>query len=235
MKIKRLCVLSAFLSFWACEVPLDDDTRILIKGQLIDENGQPIPDAEISVFARRSSNFLVSSGPSGDSDNLLGRNYSADNGEFSVISLLGRDEDFVVEIYVNDNYSKYQYKTNTEDYTPEDYLIDLGTVELKRIAALNFNIERTSAAGTEFQYTLAYETSNCREVYFNGELIAEETFCFETNSIGASLNDENPDDSGIVASVVGSEVIFTYSINGGAQESQIFSINQPDYEFNFTY
>ena len=75
----------------------------------------------------------------------------------------------------------------------------------------------------------------CNEVYMNEELIEEESFCFNTETFGGNLSNDNPTVDKNFSSIVGSDVVFTYSVNGAPQITQTLTIDQTDYEFNFRY
>ncbi len=234
--LSKTFFLIIFTCLLQCEVPYKDNTRLLIKGKIVDENNQPILNSEIKVFVRRDSDFLFSLGASNENDGVfLGRATSANDGTFSIITLLGEDEDFVIEIYGGDDYSKYMYRTNTETFIPDDYLIDLETIILARRAAFEFNITRTSPTGTELQYNFDYFSIPCLEVYDNGVLNEEETSCYEQRNRNRFLNDERPDSLGDFFSFLGSEVVFTYSINGQPEVTEILTIDETEVQFNFNY
>lgn len=215
---------------FSCEVPYKDNARLLIKGQVLDENSQPISGANISILAREGVSFL-----SGSATTLLNEIESLSDGSFSTIMLLPLDENFAIEVAVNTDYSLYQYRTNTLTFTPDNYLIDLGTVPIRRNAIMDYNIVRENVSNTAFTYTFHYQFNQCVEIYANDELDVDETFCFEMTSRGRSLSNDNPNDMGNFITPLGSEVVFTYSTNGQPEESQTIIIDETTNEFNFSY
>ncbi len=224
----KLMTFVFFIGLFSCEVPYDNNARLLVKGQIRDENNQPISGAQIRAYVEVE--FLL-----GSVDENIGATLSQENGEFEIISLLGRDEDFIVDVIVNENYTRYQYRTDLTDFTPTNYLIDLGLVPIKRRASLAFNMARVSPEGTELKYTLEYIVPECRETYFEEALNEEESFCYMTNSNSGILTDENPDLNLTYVTTLGSEVRFTYSINGQPQVIQQIVIDNVENEFNFEY
>lgn len=230
MKFKLLSVICFLGLTFSCEVPFVDNARLLVKGQVFDENNQPISGANIAVSAREGEGFIF-----GTELEFLGDVQSASDGTFEIITLLGRDSKFVVEVWLNNDYTRYQYITNTEIFTPTDYTIDLGVVPIKRKANFNFNITRTSPPDIELQYTLEYKNDFCKEVYVNEMIDEEQTFCYETQSLGGILDNDNPETSSEIQSFFGAEVLFTFSINGQPEQSQTITIDQSEYEFNFNY
>lgn len=235
VKFKGLLLLF-ILFLLQCEVPFENNARLLIKGQIVDENNQPISNSQINVFVRRGENFLYNSDPSNeDSGVLLGATTSDIDGTFSLITLLGKDEDFVIEVYGGEDFSKYMYRTNTEAYIPDDYLIDLETISLPKKAFFEFNIIRSSPAGTELQYNFNYTSIPCLEVYEDGVLNEVETSCYKQMNRSRFLDDERPDASGDFLSFLGANVIFTYSINDQPEVVEVLTIDDINFEFNFNY
>ena len=226
----ELFIYGCLFVLFSCEVPFEDDARLLVKGQILDENNQPISGADIAVSTREGEGFIF-----GTDLEFLGEVKSTSDGTFEIITLLGRDREFVVDVFIDNDYTRYRYITNTEFFTPTNYTIDLGVVPIKRKADFNFNITRTSPPDIELHYTLEYKNNFCNEVYVNEQLDEDQTNCYETQSFGEILNNNNPNISTQIQSFIGAEVTFIYSINGQVEESQTITIDQSEYEFNFNY
>ncbi|WP_411766316.1 hypothetical protein [Winogradskyella sp. A3E31] len=235
MKFKTSAFFIFLLILFNCEVRFEDDTRILIKGQTLDEQGSPIPDAEVSVFTRRRTGSFFVPGPQGTDEFLLGRNFSSNDGNFSVTSLFDKDDDFSIEIDAGDYYSKYVYRTTTVNYTPDDLIFDLDTVELIRLGQVNYSITRTSGDGNSIQFSFKFKDAICVEVYDAGELALNEGFCFEDRTETGSLNDNRPDVEQSFFAPLNSTIEFTYSINGEPEVTETFILTDSTYAFNFNY
>ena len=216
-------------------VNFSDNSRLLIRGKIVDQNNAPIFDADIGVFAGRSDNFTTGLGFNGSGGGLIARTGSDSDGNFSMITLYPDTEEFSVEVFSDEAFTKYSYRTDIFNFIPTDLTIDLGEIPLRLKSEVIVNINRTSPEGTELEYNLEYQNIFCREVYFEEQLDEELTACYETQQIGGLLNDENSNLSRDLQSLVGSEIVLTYSINGGTQQTQTFTIDQPTYEVNFTY
>lgn len=230
LRSQVILILAFLVLFFSCEVPFDDNARLRIKGQIFDQNNEPLSGADILVSARESEGFLF-----GTVSEVLGESESISDGTFEIITLLGRDRMFIVEVFVDNNHSSYQYITDTEVFTPTNYTIDLGTVPINRIAQFNFNIIKTSVLDAQFQYTLEYKTTPCQEIYDAEQINEEESFCYEPDSFGRTLSVDNPNEIGNFITLLDSEVLFTFSINGQPEVSQTIIIDQIDYEFIFNY
>ena len=77
MNVKSLLQLLLIVFVLAsCEVPYEDNARLLIKGMIVDNNQAPISDVEVSAYLRRDNNFIYSSGSSGSGGEFLGNDLS---------------------------------------------------------------------------------------------------------------------------------------------------------------
>lgn len=209
---------------------IEKDTRVLVKGHLLDENNNPLAGAEINVFTSRD--YFLSSG-----NYLLGTNYTKTDGTFKVVSLFDEHETFSVEISKGEDYSNYTYITNTKDYLPENLEFDLKTVYLKRLANFQFNITKTSnQPDVVLQFSFTVKSTNCYEFYERGVLLPSPQYsCYDDFLIGTSLNTANPNVSSAYKTLLGTTVVFKYSKNNEPEITQTFIIDQENYEFNFTY
>ena len=235
IKLIRLFVLSLMFVVTNCETSFTSNTRLLVEGTIKDSEGLPIENAEISTYTHRTTGLLFFPAPTGSDEYLLGRNYSDSNGKFSVVSLYDRNYDFSIEIKANENYSEYIYRTNTNDYTPDDLKFNLQNVTLNTLVDLNFAISRTSGEGNSITYTFNYSYPTCIEIYEAGVLDPNQSYCNYPSSLGQTLNDDNPNHDSSFSVALGSTVEFVYSINNDPEITETFIIDQPTYEFSFNY
>ncbi|WP_147298925.1 carboxypeptidase-like regulatory domain-containing protein [Winogradskyella sediminis] len=212
-----------------CEVQLEDNTRILVEGTVEDQNNIPVPEAKVTVLTRRG-NFS-----GGENSYVLGEGFSASDGSFSIISFFDKDEDFAIEVGLDDAYTTYVYKTNTLNFTPLDLTFNLETVRLKKLANFNFNIIRTSGEFNTITYSINYVEGFCLEYYEGTTLNNYQSSCFEERSISQTLNDNNPDDQWQLQVPLGEVVAFTYTINEQPEITEYIIINDENYDFTFNY
>lgn len=218
----------------SCEIRLEDDTRILSKGVLVDEGGSPVIGAEVSVYTIWDSPFYSES-EIDDPRYLLGRNYSNADGSFNVTSLFDRDETFSIVIDPGDGHSKYVYRTSTATYTPENLTFNLGSLELKALGTVTFNATRTSGDGNTMTFNFNYVDDVCFEVYTDGTVNLDEGYCFENTNLNGSLNDNRPETERSFLTPIGSTVEFNYSINGEQQPQETFILNDTNFTINIEY
>ncbi|NMH88862.1 hypothetical protein [Flavivirga algicola] len=224
-----LLLLSFFIS---CRPPeFEGNIRLLVKGNLVDENNDPIPDTKISIYTRKPDGLF-----SGDGNTfLLGTGYSKQNGAFSIIALYDQDDDFAIEVDGQNKFSTYIYATNTKSFFPEDLTFNLKTLELRTVSKVNYNITKTSPSATEFRFSFKFNNTNCYEFFDKGTQDANKTDCFEKISINRFLNDATPNTDNSFSTLLGTTVEFKYVIDDEPEVIETFIIDRENYDFNFSY
>ncbi|WP_274474174.1 carboxypeptidase-like regulatory domain-containing protein [Mangrovimonas aestuarii] len=214
-----------FCFLFGCTPYLEDNIRLEIKGNVQDGSGVPIPNANITV--NRDINLNYSSFE-------LGSGTSNQEGAFSFVSVFERVDGFSINVVVDNAYTYYSYRINTETNNPTNFTYDLGTVILHNIATINYNITRASPEGTTLQFEFRYPNTNCTETYEEGESNPIFSSCYEEQVRGGLIN-ENPNANNTFNTLLGATVEFRYSINDQPEQVQTFTIDQANYEFNFTF
>ena len=217
------------IAVFSCEdTEIQNNIRVLVIGNVTDQNTQPIANASIRVYADADA--------FGADRVLLGEGVSDASGNFNVTSLFGPNELFLVDISFGDQFSTYRYQTNTEEFTPGDLTFNLETIELKAIANFNYNIIRESGEDNTLQYSFSYFDADCVEVYEDGVLNETQSNCNGMRFIGSTLNNLSPNvENRSFIVPLQSQVEFTYSLNEGDEISEIITINSAEYAFEFSY
>lgn len=229
--MKHACLIFLIALFIAgCGPPeFEKNIRILAEGIIVDENNIPIADAEIKIYTERATSVF------GRDNFLLGNGLSNEKGIFSITSLFDRDEDFQIEIFKEPSFSRYYYIRNTKEFLPVNLTYNLGTVNLNRTAEFNYNITKTSPPNTELRFSFQFQTTECIEVFNNQGIDLVESRCLEETIINRSLTENSPEVSRSFITLFGSIVKFTYSINDGSEITQTLTIDNENYEFDFSY
>ena len=222
----KVVLLFYILCFGCNKTDIENDLRILVKGKVVNQ-GLAIGSAEISVN--------TDSGGYGANMVKLGGGTSNPDGTFEFVSLYGQNEFFEIEVSYQDNYSSYLYLTNSENYYPQDLTIDIGTIELREIANFNYNFTRTSPQGTTLEYTMFYTNPNCVEYFENNVLNPVQSSCYEQFTFSRTLNDINSEVNQSLSVPLGSNIEFSYSIAGGALITEIITVNQSNFDYDFSY
>lgn len=229
--LRRLhsAILLMLIVVFSCEnTEIQNNIRVLVQGNVVDQNAQPIANASIKVYADADAY--------GADRVLLGEGVSDALGNFSVTSLFGPNDLFLVDVSLNNLYSTYRYQTNTEEFTPNDLTFNLETVELKALSSFTYNIIRESGEGNTLQYNFTYFDANCTEIFEEGVLDESQSYCNSMRVTGSTLNNLSPNiENRSFIVPLQSQVEFTYSLNEGEEVSEIITINSSDYAFEFSY
>ena len=228
-KITKLLFPIIVFSLFGCgETDVSNNRRVLVKGNIVDQNNIPVQDALVSVYT--DSNFYSAS------EFLLGEGFSNNQGLFEITSLFGSNELFYVTISLDNDYAIYKYETNTENYIPNDLVFDLQTVELKQLSTFNYTITRTSGDDNSLSFSLTYINPFCNEIYEEGIIDQFQSSCYFETTRNNILNNNIPNIVEAQLKVpVDTTVEFTYSINNGEEVTEIFNINSTSFDFEFTY
>jgi|GEM_PF-1021553 len=202
------------------DVDIENDRRILVKGKVMDNLGNPLPNISIVTSAHLD---------------LLGQTRSDASGNFSLISL---DEQFdPLDIFINvDNF--YNLNIN-DDYSSRSYfseirnnilLHDLGTIVLGKKALLNFTFNNLPGDENTLVYKIKFTPANCElplnvfDPPENCDLGADIEGDFNPNSENRTLN---------IESVLGTKIILEYSLN--FEPTQTIEISLTNLESNYVF
>lgn len=221
--------LFTLLFLVSCGPPeFEKNTRILVKGNIVDENNNPMSNVNIDIYTVRG---FTRSG----SNYLLGGGISNEKGGFLINSLFDKNKEFKIQIYGEQTHTSYRYLRNTKDNPTRNLTYDLNTVTLHKLAVVNYNITRTSPPNTELNYSFQYKSTDCIEVYDDGGLNLVQSNCLEELTLNRVLTENNPEVSRNLTTLLGSVVTFTYTINDESEKTETFTIDSENYEFNFSY
>lgn len=136
--MKKLLIISISFLLYACSLDFDTETRIAIKGKIIDENQKPIPNIEIYVSAKKGGSNIGFGCLDCDSRKIM-NGKTNENGEFIIFSPIPSNVSNysmsinVIEFYdnaINTTY-KTEYITNIKSSDFINYTYNLGTVTLE--------------------------------------------------------------------------------------------------------
>jgi len=230
-KITSILIAFALILFLQGCYDIDNNRRVLVTGNLVDENGSPI--SGITVESRGSGT-------------VLGFNTSDESGDFSFTSIESNASDF--SIYVNpetaqDTLNASLTYTNQENFSEspiENYkrsqnLYDLGNVTLRQIAFLEIVVNRTSGTLDTLNYTVKISEAFCQNYFAEEKIDTLRSRCFYKEEHSGSLLSESEDLELGYKTLKNSNAIFTYSMNSGKKEHIIIPIDQYNTRYVFEF
>lgn len=233
MKIQKIFWLCFFILIFSCDpLVLESDIRVLVNGKVLDNDGTPIANAEILVYANKGAGLPT---PSELDKKMLGHNFSDTQGNFSVTSVLARDDEFTVEVKATEEYSLYVYQTNTLEYVPSDLVFSIPTITLNKLSNITYNITKTSSEENTLYYNFKYIANYCVEVYDEEILNVNQSLCEVDQQFIGHLDANDTADTGDFKVPLGSVVQFTSRINDEPNHIETFTVNQENYVFEFSY
>ncbi len=225
------CVMLILLT--GCDPKFEDDTRILVKGRILNQSGEPVSNIEVGVYVEAFRNFSFMG--SGEGNYLLGKGLSDSDGFFSVTALFSKDDDFYVHIAGDGLYSDYVYKTDTQQYTPNDLTFDLGNITLFQLAEVHYSITQATTLSVSSGFNFTFKNEYCVESYEDGNIVPSESSCYEDSYFGRAFNANVSQHSGTFITLLGSEIQFTYSIDGITEYTENITVNQQNFTYDYSY
>lgn len=227
--------LISLLIFIGCQPKeFEKNTRILISGNVVDQNNAVIGGADIHIFTDDEVGSIFNIFPFVPTANQifnLANTRTNQLGEFSVVSLLNRSNNFIVSVEKDENYASYIFKTSVFDYTPNDLTVDLNTITLKEKSSFDLILINQNPSST-ISLTFNYEIPFCAEFYEEGILQENLSNCYPSDTFNVSLQGEDFFRSFI--STAGSSIQLSYSINNQPEVVETI-INEFENVIEITY
>ncbi|PHR12297.1 MAG: hypothetical protein COA40_08505 [Aequorivita sp.] len=225
LNLFRLLLLASMVLFIAClgdDVDIDNNRRILVKGKIVDKEGNPLPDIIIVTSANSDP---------------LGQTQSDASGNFRLISL---DEEFdPLDVLINIDpffylnvdydYSSLAYRSSVHN---DRLLYDLGTIILGDKAELNLTFNNLLGDENTLGYTIKYTPANC-------ELPLNVTNPPDNCDLAAiregDLNPISENTTVSIESILGSTVLLEYSLNFEPVQTIEIPLTNLDTNYVFEY
>ena len=218
MKIIAYFVFSNLLLF-SCDPDIEYNTRILVKGKVVNSEQEPISNIDVSLFAY---------------GNILGEDISDKNGNFSFVSF---KSNIGYEIALNPSSSKFSSVSivPVNNDNPYDDLYRLGEIELKPVSLLNFEINKTSTEEHQLTWRLRYSSSHCTYEYDFVSLVPGTQECHETNTFSYKQNINQPNFSKQFKTLQNTNVKFIYQLDNQPEVSLEILMKNQTFDYEFTY
>ena len=231
-----LLKLIIILFFLGCQPKeFEKNTRILITGSVVDQNNSPIDGASIQVLTDDEVGSIFNIFPFVPTANQIFNLASTQTnqlGEFSVVSLLNRSNNFIVSVDKDDNYAPYLFRTSVLDYTPNNLTFNLNSISLKEKSNFDLILINQNPS-SNITITFNYEIPFCAEIYEEGILQEDVSYCYPLETFTVSLQGE--DFSRSFISTSGSGIQISYSINSQPEIVETIILNQSENVVTITY
>lgn len=213
----------------------EKNTRILVIGNVVDQNNIAIENASIKIFTEDEVGSIFNIFPFVPTFNQtfnLGSTNTNLSGEFSVVSLLNRSNNFIVSVEKDENYAPYLIKTSVFDYTPDNLTVDVNTITLKEKSHFDLVLNNQNTSAT-IDVTFDYEIPFCAEVYEEGILQENLSNCYPFETFAVSLQGEDFFKS--FNSTTGSSLQIRYSINNQPEMVETIILNELENVITINY
>ncbi|MFD2909340.1 hypothetical protein ACFSX9_11440 [Flavobacterium ardleyense] len=135
--MKKIVILLLFV-FTACEIEYDGETKLIVKGIILDDNNDPIKNKDIKLFVSResASNSFVWSVPS--ESNFIGKAKTNSDGAFTLAIPKPKANYSEIIIVINEQQNQYNEKQlrNIQVDNFINYELNLGIQKIYDISNL---------------------------------------------------------------------------------------------------
>jgi len=228
--MKKILPIAFLVSIYACdEVLIEENRRIEVKGSLISLENEPI--SEIHVLSAGTNNRQLSS----NTDKILGRGISSENGVFDFISLDSYSHDLLLAVNPTEIDHNASY-SSTYFYDPSgghSKLYDFEEFTIARKIEFQLNITNTSQTQDSLRYAIEYQRPVRNFIYVNGNFVEQQD---SGNFISIREHRPDSDPLNLTLSILEeTELIFSYNIGENPfQEISIpVSVENNSYDFEY--
>ncbi len=228
----QLLLLGILLFFQSCDIDIQNNHRILVKGNIVDSANNPIPNISVRCETYGST---------------LGETVSDANGAFQFTSLEA-ENDYPLDIVVNmqsygytsgggysygylenTNYSAKHYYNNSRIRRNSSY--DLGQIELSEIALLTIFFNNVRGDNNIVAYKFEYESAICQIDL--GSNNSEN--CQFSDDYYNQLDPNSPNLQTDLYGKIGTTVFLKYILNNQPERTISIPLINPETTYVFEY
>jgi len=219
----KFLLFSVVLLFSSCEkLEITNNERLLVKGKIVDQNGNAIPNIPIKTEA---SNYI------------LAKTRTDDNGNFELTSLNANTDplhvlvNIATSLYFENENTEYASKVYSSEGANKQLLLDMGTVTLNGLGTFSIFLKNLPGDTNTVEYTFSYASKVCRlPLEFNSNDVCE--FDQSTQDF-LEVNSQNRTISG--ESILGTVAIFEYKLNNEPKQTIEIPVTNPPVNYVFEY
>lgn len=228
--MKKNLLFICLLLLCSCdEVLIQENRRIEVKGSLKSVENEPLTGLSVFAAASRDGNFST------NTDKVLGKGSSKEDGSFEFISLDTYSHGFVlavnpVEIENSENYASAYFYDPTGDHSSN---YDLGEFRLPEKIEFQLDIRNVSGTSDTLRYVLDYQGPMMEYIYQDGRFVENDG---ESNYI--SIREHRPESEPISVSLQlleDSEFEFAYRIGDSPLQEVLISVDSENNSYELEY
>lgn len=221
--IYKSFLLLIVFAFSSCEkLDISDNQRLLIKGKIVDPNGEALVNIPIKTQAV---------------NHILAKTTTDNNGNFEFTSLNANTDPLHVLINIAANFElenenpDYASKVFTSKGANEQLLLDLGTVTLNDVGSFSLLLKNLPGDNNTVQYSLSYTSKVCRlPLEFN----SQDTCQFDQSTEGF-LDATSQNRTLGYESITGTNAVFEYKLNDEPTQTIEIPVTNPPATYVFEY
>jgi hypothetical protein len=190
---ETLLLLCCILLISCDDQRIDDNIRLNLKGNVVNESLNPIAAATVEAytdFSAREFDFTTTKRSEPNPNTLLARGTTDSIGLFDLISLYDNDDNYTVLIDADPGYSRFMLDADISNILADDLTLDLGMVQLLPKKTITIAFDNQSNTKDNLVYTATYVEAFCNAAV--DESLNQVSFenCYSERQINGSVNSE---------------------------------------------
>lgn len=232
--MKYLIIIFSSIILIGCE-KADNDRRAYFSANFSDVNGNPLADAEVSIFSRALDDDGTYEFPGGSilprfgEEFILARGTTDDEGKIVLNSLVNSDLATLISF---DKRELEPYVVRVDFSTDTDYSAVIPQVIAKQRALATINLINVSGQSEPIEFETFASSNLCAE-YWNGQEFIIDPNC-QPNTRQFLINPMGPNQSIDLFLRFPSEIIVRYNVDGRDEEI-VLELNSNMQEYDIRY
>lgn len=130
--MKKILFIFLILTTISCEIEYDGETKLVVKGNVINENNEIISNKEIKLFVSRNSNYIPFIFYYPSETNYIGKAFTDNFGNFTMVIPKPKNnfDEIIVEINDDSNTLNSNRVVNIQTDNFNNYELNLGAFKL---------------------------------------------------------------------------------------------------------
>ena len=170
------------LFFASCQIEYTGDERLVVKGNLVDENNQPLANCKIEAWVYKEGGTIPFLFYVPDEKNLISYTTTDKNGNYTMIFPKPSNESSMAVTVVPKENNQEKYFINIQKNNFNDYTLNLSSTKIYKkssISNLIINLNQMDDSSNEIQYIKLIGTFPEHYVYVNPIDVIDEYFRYD--------------------------------------------------------
>lgn len=220
--MSKLLLIATFISLLAadCEPKIENNKRVIVRGNIITENEQPVQNIEVTTSVE---------------EYVLGKTLTDTDGVIDMVSAESYDDNYIININNGHQLGYTSVKIiRDENQNFESNIYNLGTVYLHPISNFTLTTTKKSSQDAILKISINFLNITCLYNYKYG-LLEDPSRCYEEQRITAKTSELNSNLDLSLQVIKDTPLTITYQIDENPEVTVEVTPNQLNFDYEISY